>query len=234
MMRTLGMLLLMLTAAMAWSAELTLERVEGEVSIRPGVDERWIPVGSGLVLKPHDSMKTGPEGSAVVLVLTDGTTLKEIMIPHNVILDLSDVRQLSRDELILKLTMERVKASPYEWKNGDLNIPNATVVHGEKPASVEVGESDLADAKLRMNGTKVLFDHGFFSTCALKALSLLGRFPSLGETFDHRLMVAESLERSDLRGEALSEYVALSSMTNLTEEQQSVVSQRIARLKREG
>ena len=228
-------LCLVIFSPLAHAADIVVSRVKGEVAVRSGVQETWHPVKAGDRLKPHDSMRTGKDASAVLIVaMVDGMDPAKISLPADVILDLSDVRKLTRDELILKLTMERVKASSYEWKNSELQIPNATVVHGERRKEAAPENVDERGAVLLMNGTKVLFHNGFFSTCALKGLSLLGRFPSLGETFENRYIVAESLERSDLRGEALNEYLALSSMTGLTAEQQRLVRSSITRLRGEG
>lgn len=235
-MKRLISVLLAFLAMNAWGGEFRVEKTSGAVSVREGVDEAWAPVMPGDLLKPEDSMRTGPDGSAVLVALVDGGGMKEnISLPPNVILDLSDIRTLSKDELILKMTMEKVKASPYEWKENDLAIPNATVVHGEKPVSENGGNgADIEMGNLQINGTKVLFDHGFFSTCALKSLSLFSRFPSLRESFDNRLRLAESLERTELRGEALSEYSTLAGMPGLTTDQKSLVQERIARLKNGG
>ena len=218
----------------ALASEITVSRVQGEVLVRAGVQETWQSVKKGDMLKPHDSMRTGENSTAILLVSAEGKPPSKITLPSNVILDLSDVRTLTRDELILKLTMERVRSSEYDWKNSELEIPNATVVHGERKDEGGGNGTDEGTARLRMNGTRVLFQNGFFSTCALKGLSLMGRFPSLGETFENRYMIAVSLERSDLRGEALHEYHALSSLPNLTAEQQRLVRSGISRLRIEG
>ncbi len=228
-------MILGLSVTAANSTEIVVGRTKGDVTVRSGVQETWHPVKPGDKLKPGDSMKTGRGASAVLLVVMDDSKSQEkISIPADVILDLSDIRKLTRDELILKLTMERVNTSSYEWKNSELQIPNATVVHGQQPKQDAMQDADEQAAVLRMNGTKVLFKNGYFSTCALRGLSLLGRFPSLGESFENRYMVAESLERSDLRGEALNEYIALSSMDGLTADQQRLVRSSITRLRGEG
>ena len=233
-MRGFTLVVLTIVTSTALAGEITVGRIQGEVLVRAGMQETWQSVKKGDKLKPHDSMKTGVNSTAVLLVSANEGAPAKITLPPNVILDLSDVRTLTRDELILQLTMERVRSSEYDWKNSELEIPNATVVHGERKDEAGGDGTDEGTARLRMNGTKVLFQNGFFSTCALKGLSLMGRFPSLGETFENRYMVAESLERSDLRGEALHEYLALSSLPNLTSEQQRLVRSGITRLRGEG
>lgn len=214
--------------------EIVVERVRGEVMVREGVDESWKPAKVQDRLRPHDSMMTGENGSAFLLVTMESEEMKRISLPAGIILDLSDIRTLTREELILKLTMERVKAAPYQWKSNDLQIPNATVVHGSGVSGQEREEgTDLETARLQMNGTRVLYSSGYFSTCALKGLSLLGRFPSLGESFDNRFLVAESLERAGLPGEALHEYTSLSMLPGLTQDQENLVRRKIAGIRGE-
>ena len=211
----------------AAAQEFVAEKVQGEVMVRHGVQEEWKPVATMERLKPHDSMKTGKGGSAVLLVPGTGDPVR-MTIPPEVILDLSDVRTLSREELILKLTMERVRAAPYEWKDQDLDIPNATVVHGSDRNGDRVGDEEAVETgRMQMNGARVLFRNGFFPTCALRGLSLFARFPSLSGSFNDRLLVAESLQRSDLPGEALTEYNALAALPDLTPDEKALVQDRI-------
>jgi len=230
-------MLCVLPAYVSQSAEIVVQQVRGDVLVRSGAAEEWTTAKTGAILKPKDTMRTGRKGSAVLVIRSesDPGATRKISVPPEVILDLSDVRDLSQEELMMKLTMEKVRSSSYEWKRNDLQIPNATVVHGDKPASSHpVTAAELEQATLQMNGTRVLFKHKFYSTCALKAVSIMNRFPSLGNAFEDRIMVAESLERSNLYGEALSEYMAIAASTTLTQKQQSLVQLKIDRLKKEG
>jgi hypothetical protein len=230
-------LLLAFAISNALSGEIVIQKVKGEVMVRSGVDEEWNLAKSGAILKPKDTVKTGKKGSAVLTFTENDRSAKtkKIVLPAEVILDLLDVRTLSQEELILQLTMEKVRASSYEDYNGELQIPNTTVVHGEKPAqSLPVSAANLEQAKFQMNGARVLFSHGFYSTCAVKAENIMNRFPSLGSVFQDRMMLAESLERSNLNGEALDAYLALSTSRKLTPKQQSLVDAKVARLRKEG
>jgi hypothetical protein len=184
----------------------------------------------GDVLKPDDTMKTGKRGSALLVV--DGS--KRMMLPAEVIVDVSDIRNLSQEELMLKLTMEKVRSSSYEWKNDEMNVPNAAVVHGaDRTPSVPLAENALEIGRLEWNGTRVLFDNGYYSTSALKAMDVFRRYPSLGDRFENRLLVAQALEKANLRGEALGEYVSISQSDKLSAEQREVVATRIAQLRKQ-
>jgi hypothetical protein len=219
-MRLSVLVLLVISSSALVGGEIVVKRVEGEVQVRQGVTEVWNSVAQGDVLRPDDTMKTGPRGSALLLfpAAVTGTTAKRIALPPEVIVDISDIRQLSQEELMLKLAMEKVRSSSYQWKSDDLQIPNASVVHGEnKDENSPLPENDLATGILQMNGTRVLFENGFYPTCVLKALEVFRLYPTLGEQVENRLLVAEALERSRLKGEALNEYGALLKMPGLSD-----------------
>lgn len=236
-------LLLLCVAGPAWAGDarsngesILVTRLQGDVSVRHGVTEVWNRVAVGDVLRPDDTMKTGKGSSAVLVTRTgqpEGSGSKRISLPPEVVVDISDMRDLSQEELMLKLTMEKVRSSSYQWKNEELHIPNATVIHGaDRSASAPLQENELRFGVFQWNGTKVLFDNGFYSTCALRAMEIFRLYPPLAKNFDNRLMVADALEKANLRGEALSEYGIAASMPGLTADQQSVVHMRMSRLKK--
>ena len=221
-------------AAFATAGEIVVQKLQGDVTIRHGVGEEWTKVAVGDILKPDDTMRTGKRGSAVLVATGDATGTKKIMLPGDVIVDISDIRELSQEELMLKLTMEKVRSSSYEWKNKDLNIPNAAVVHGKnRLEATPLGENDIEVGILQMNGTRVLYDNGYFSSSALKGMDILRRYPSLNEKFEHRFMIAQALEKANLRGEALSEYVSLSSTENLDSQQKETLRLKVSSLRKQ-
>ena len=229
-MRTLTVILLCGFVSIAAAQNVTVRKLHGDVLVRHGVAESWNSVAVGDVLKPDDTIKTGEKGAAVLVV--DGH--KHIALPSEVIVDVSDIRDLSQEELMLKLAMEKVRASSYQWKNDEMNIPNAPIMHGaNREPVVPLNENEVSVGRFEWNGAKVLYDNGYYSTSALKAMDVLRRYPPLGEEFDHRLLVAQALERANLRGEALSEYVSLAQSGKFTSGQHEIAKQGIARLRKE-
>jgi hypothetical protein len=215
--------------------EIVVQRVQGDVHIRQGVTEAWQTVAAGDVLKPDDTMRTGPRGSAVILLpaALPQNSPRRITLPPDVMVDLADVRELSQEELMLKLAMEKVRSSSYRPANDGLNIPNASVVHGtDKSLREALPENSIAVGIMQLNGTRVLFENGFYPTCALKSMEVFRLFPPLAERFGNRLLVAEALERAHLRGEALSEYGAILKLSGLTPAQGSLVRTRMDQLKK--
>jgi hypothetical protein len=214
---------------------ITVQQMRGDVLVRHGVAEDWMAVKPGEKLKPDDTMKTGPNGTATIAAIGEGSAVKTLVLPSEVIVDLSDVRNLTPEELMLKLTMEKVRASSYHWKNSELHFSNSTIVHGTDMAADGSGPAaDLRVGHLELNGSKVLFDNGFFSTCALRTMDILRRYPLLGEQVDARLMMAEALDKAHLRGEAISEYNAILQMESLGADQRALVKKRIDLLRDAG
>lgn len=209
--------------------QLKVVEVKGDVTVRFGVSQEWHAVRVGDVLKPEDSMKSGKRSSATLLV--DGT--KRIVIPENVIVDLSDFRKLTQEELLLKLAMERVRAIPVEDKRDGLIVPQTTVIHGAEKNTVEQSSRSIDIGLLQLNGTRVLYNGGYYATCALKAKEVLRLYPEFSNNIKARLMIASALEKENLKGEALTEYRSLAN-EELSPKEQSVVQTKIAQLKKKG
>jgi len=220
-----------LASGVACAQSVSVQKIQGDVSVRHGVTEQWTTVAAGDVLRPDDTMRTGVRGSAVLMAPTKGEGRKRITLPSEVIVDVPDIRDLTPEELMLKLTMEKVRGSSYQSKD-DVQAPNASVVHGtDKAASTSLKENDPAAGIQEWNGARVLFDNGFYSTCALKGMELFRLYPETVKDFDRRIMVAHSLELAHLRGEALSEYLSIQGMGDLSTSQRATLAQRIGQVK---
>jgi hypothetical protein len=235
-MKTVLAVAVLFLTVRATAGEIVVQKMQGAVSVRHGVTETWTKVAPGDVLRPDDTMKTGKKGSAVIVVpssVAGAGAGRTVVLPGEVIVDMSDIRDLSQEELMLKLTMEKVRASSYQWKSDDLRIPNAAVVHGaDKSSNLNLSESDPATGVLELNGAHVLFENGFFATCALKGMEVFRLYPPLGKEFRDRMMVAEALEKANLRGEAVNEYGAISKLDGITSEQQALLHTRMEGLRK--
>lgn len=222
----IGLTLLLASTALG-AEKIVMQRAQGDVTMRVGVAETWIKVQSGDELKTNATVKTGKQSSALIVAAA-----KRITVPPEVMLDISDIRELTQEELMLKLTMEKVRATSYKWKDDELRISNTTAPRGEaRDRKQALAETNPEIGTLQMNGARVLFENAFYSTSALKALDVLRRYPSLA-TFENRLLVAQSLEQANLKSEALNEYTRLSQMENISREQKEMVQTKIAQLKR--
>ncbi len=229
-----GILVVLLGLSCALAESIIVQKRDGEVAVRHGVTEVWNTVSVGDALRPNDTVRTGKDGSAVLIMQGQSDrSQKKLTLPPSVIVDMSDIRELSQEELMLKLTMEKVRASSTQWKSDGLHIPNAAVTHGEPAGSGEAPrENDPQIGTFLLNGTRFLLEHGYYATGVLRTLEVFRMYPSLGSTYDHRLMLAEAMEKANLKGEALAEYGAMTRMDGLSTAQRTQLQTRMAGLRK--
>jgi hypothetical protein len=234
-MRIAGVVsMLVACACAAHAGSITIQKANGEVAVRHGVTEVWTAVAAGDALRPNDSMRTGKNGSATLLVQEgQANAVRRLVLPADVIVDMSDVRELTQEELMLKLTMQRVRATPEPDRNGAPQISNAAVMHGtDAGRSSVMTENDPLIGRSLLNGAKVLLENGFSATAVLRTMEVFRLFPSLAGIIDNRLVLAGAMEKANLRGEAVAEYQAIRQMNGLTPLQAGVVNARIEALRR--
>jgi hypothetical protein len=207
----------MVCLAAEWgiAAGIVVQNIQGDVTVRYGVTESWSTLKAGTELGPEATIRTG-ERSTAQLRADD----KMIRLPAAVIVDLVDIRDLSQEELLLKLTMEKVRQSPERRRGGGPELPNAAVTHGtDAGRGAELQENDSLTGHQLLKGAQVLFDNGYFSTCVLKTMDVVRRYPSLN-TFSTGWLTAESLERAGLQGEALRAFTDLAGSVRERDEQE--------------
>jgi hypothetical protein len=207
------------------AADFTVRAVKGTVEVRRGVMEEWRKVKVGDLLKPEDSMRTGPGASATIEM-----DKRKLVVPELTILDISDVRQLSQEDFLLKLAMENILAVPPREKD-ELAIPSATVLHGENKSKTDLAVStDGKVGEMQLHGARVLYDNTYYATSILKSKETLRTHPEVRSNYDARLTVAMAFEKMRLTKEAITEY-SLLSKENLPAPQAKKVQSALDKLK---
>ncbi|MGA9115925.1 MAG: hypothetical protein WB626_04040 [Bacteroidota bacterium] len=214
--------------------EAWVRSVSGDVQVRRGVAEEWSDVRAGDTLGADATLRTGTGSGAVIAARREGAgPVLSLPLPAETMLDVSDLRRLSPEELMLKLAMERVRSSPYEWNQEELRVPRSTVVHGpDRLSGPALAAEDARVGWMLLNGARALFAGGFYSTCALRTLEVLRRYPSLGSDFGARYLAAEALERADLLREAVAEYLQAARLESATDQERSRAGARVRYLKK--
>jgi hypothetical protein len=203
--RLLWLILGSLFALQLQAADFVVKAVRGTVEVRRGVMEEWKKVKVGDLLKPEDSMRTGTGSSAVI-----EADKKKLTVPEMTILDISDVRQLSQEDFLLKLAMENILAVPPREKD-ELAIPSATVMHGTDMSKTDQPAiSDMNVGEMELKGARVLYDNAYYATAVLKSKETLRMHPELKSNIDARLTIATAFEKMKLTKEAITEYSLLS------------------------
>jgi hypothetical protein len=224
MKKTYFLLLLLFFFAISNScADMKIIAISGAVSIRHGVQEEWTRAAVGDILKPEDSIELRKKSTATILI--DGKI--KMTIPESVIIDIADIRNLTQEELLLKLAMEQVRSIPPKKDENELIIPRTTTVHGDNRNAVPSSSVENKEiGQMQLNGTKVLYDHGFYATCVLRVKEIFRLHPELSKMVTMHLMVAAALEKMNLTGEALNEYINLKN-EQLTDAQRLIVAEKI-------
>lgn len=205
--------------------DFTVKTIKGTVEVRRGVSEEWKKVKAGDVLKPEDSMRTGRGSSAVI-----ESEKRRLNVPELTIIDISDVRQLTQEEFLLKLAMENVLAVPPRDKE-EILIPSTTVLHGSNVAKEnEETVSSKQVGEMQLQGAKVLFDNAYYATSILKSKETFRKYPDLKSNCDARLAVAAAFERLNLDNQAVTEY-SLLAKEDLSTSQAKKVQTSLDRLK---
>jgi hypothetical protein len=207
------------------AADFTVKAVKGTVEVRRGVMEEWRKIKVGDLLKPEDSMRTGPGSSATIEI-----EKRKLVVPELTILDISDVRQLTQEDFLLKLAMENILAVPPREKD-ELEIPSATVIHGENKSKTAVlPPSDGKVGEMQLHGARVLYDNTYYATSILKSKETLRTHPEVRSNYDARFTVAMAFEKMKLTKEAITEY-SLLSKENLPAPQAKKVQTALNKLK---
>jgi hypothetical protein len=228
MKRTLVIVMVLFLIVGSLAAQLKVVSVKGDVSVRHGINEQWVAVAQGDVLKPEDSIRLAKKASATLL--TENKT--RLQIPEMTVLDLSDLRMLTQEELLLKLAMERVRVVPDKGRENDFHIPRTTTMHGANMGGNDAGvPQGVNTGVMQINGVKVLYNNGFYATSVLKAKEIFRLVPQTASMIDARLLVAGALEKMDVNAEALTEYTEIAK-EQLSQSQRSVVEGKIAQLKK--
>jgi hypothetical protein len=207
------------------AADFTVKAVKGSVDVRRGVMEEWRKVKVGDLLKPEDSMRTGPGASATIEI-----EKRKLVVPELTILDISDVRQLTQEDFLLKLAMENILAVPPREQE-DFAIPSATVLHGENKSKTDLTVlTDGNVGEMQLHGARVLYDNSYYATSILKSKETLRTHPEVRSNYDARFTVAMAFEKMKLTKEAITEY-SLLSKENLPAPQAKKVQSALDKLK---
>jgi len=207
------------------AGDFVVKAVKGSVEVRKGVTEEWKKVKVGDLLKPEDSMRTGPGSTATVEY-----DKRKLTVPEMTILDISDVRQLSQEDFLLKLAMQNILSVPPRERD-ELSIPSATVLHGDNASKTNAPVfSDSKVGEMELHGARVLFDNSYYATAILKSKETLRTHPELKSNFDARLTIATAFEKMKLTKEAVTEYSSMAK-ENLPAAQAKKVQVALERLK---
>ncbi|MDZ7721738.1 MAG: hypothetical protein U5R06_02650 [candidate division KSB1 bacterium] len=207
----------------------TIENLKGDVRVRRGMSETWESARQGEELDLMDTILTG-EGR-VVLERSDGLSFT---LGSNSILDISELRSISRREMFLYVMSQKVQ----NIKTGDstkLQNPNVSAVHGEEK-SVHLGQTvDLEKWRLELNAARAMLDQALYPNSVIKCHKILNRYSDIQDCGTVSYTLARSFDQLDEPGQAIDHYqkaIAQSQSCQRSKEWEDKARQAIDRLSR--
>ena len=181
----------------------TVGSTTGEVKVRRGLEERWVNVRKGMLLEDIDTIQTW-EGT-IVLQMQDGSTFTMGSLS---ILDISDLRSISRQEMFLFLMSQKVQKMTPRQGSSELTIPNVSSVHGEKKSKIErlKKDEDVQSWKRELNAAKAMYDQEYYTNSVVKLHKVLGRYADIADCGEVNLYLGKSFEELDESGQAIDNY----------------------------
>ncbi|CUS97136.1 hypothetical protein [Candidatus Kryptobacter tengchongensis] len=176
-----------------------VKKLNGEALVRHGAKEKWVKLSYGDTLRPEDTFFLDKNGyieieGNKILFKSDG----------GIIINISDLRRLTKEELLLQLAFEEMKSVPDVKK--DKSNAKSTGIYGTE---IEEEKTNLKTGWNLTNywvkGVSALFENGFYETSAIRARNLMLKFDELKDNIELKMIIATSLEKLELYGEAISE-----------------------------
>ncbi len=201
-----------------------VKKLKGEAEVRHGAKENWEKLSLGDALKSDDTILLWK--NAYVEIEGDKVFFKS---NGSVIINISDLRRLTKEDLLLQLAFEEMKNVP-EIKREEAKT-KSTGIYGTDIVGKETKLKPKENlTQFWVNGVKALFENGFYETASLRAKKLMLKFDELKDNLELKLIIATSLEKLEIYGEAISEYKRIIS-TSKDENLNSKIERKIQELK---
>lgn len=177
-----------------------VKKLNGIAQVRHGAQEVWEKLSVGDTLRPTDTIFL--DKNSYIEIEGGKTFFKS---NGSLIVNISDLRRLTKEELLLQLAFEEMKATP-EMKKDKPKNARSTGIYGADIEKEKAGlKAGWNSAKFWASGVKALFENGFYETASIRAKDLMSRFDELKDDIELKMIIATSLEKLELYGEAISE-----------------------------
>ena len=191
-----------LFAVGAGQADTVISKVRGEVKIRRGLEESWVDAHVGDRLRELDTVLS--QEGMVIFEMQDGSTFK---LDSHSILDISDLRRISRQEMFLFIMSEKVKKMPSR-KSSVLRSENFSSVHGEKQSLQKNAPKERAtpEWQMQLNAARAMYEQRLYPNAVVKLHKILDHISKRVDCGGVSLYLGKSFEALDEPGQALDSY----------------------------
>jgi hypothetical protein len=208
-------LLIILLPITLFTQSFNIEKVTGKVFVQKGMEEKWIAVKNGDKVSDDDLISTGNNSS--VRFSRNGNSF---LLKSNSALNISGIKSLSINDLLLALTREEINSIPRQKNNPDIKTTAVYGTENNGRNDIPVIQSDLG--KRKINGALQLAEAGFKESSVLVAMETFRKYPETQLIISNRIYFADLLEKLTLYEEAYKEYEKILSMNLNPKDQQRV------------
>lgn len=207
MVRMLAKIILVLvisTGQIAIAAPLAkILNLSGDVKVRRGLDETWQPARPGILLEEIDTILS-LEGM-VTLEIEEGVIFR---LGSNSILDIGDLRKITKREMFLFLMSEKVDRINPRTEKTRLRVGNVSVVHGESKAeSAEMTDNQDSQKWIQeFNGAKALYDHDYHTNTIVKLNKIFNKHSVINDCGEIHFYLGATFEKLNEPGQAVDAY----------------------------
>jgi len=166
-------LVVLLPTALLFAAEddCVVQSLEGGVQIREPFQNDWVTARQGIVLKDHTTIRSLRNGRARIRAYSG----ESFVLPPAAQIEARDLRQLSREDLMMELTAIEMQKLPQ--RNEQTRPESALVLHGRVNETKDLESIRKEFVDLETNGARSLYHQGFISGFIVKVNRLMIQFP---------------------------------------------------------
>jgi hypothetical protein len=213
---------LLIAATVTHSQTFQVEKLNGNVKMLSSSSNTWQQVKSKMILNKNDVITTDKSSSVLIKSSEISFTLKESSA-----ITVSNIKNMTLDELILALAMENVMDTPRIKEN---DKSDNTGVYGDKVTGETLTTLKSNDFGIkRLNGAKQLAENWMKESAIIAAKEVYRKYPDTKKDAVTRIYFAELLFGSGLYEESYDEYTEIK-LLELNSEQKSHVNEKLEQI----
>ncbi len=202
-------LLTLIITGLTLAQSFKVEKIKGSAKFLNS-NEQWVSVNEGIVL-PDNSLLVSEDNSKVIIT-ADG---KKFTLNESSAIWISNIKQMTVDELLLALAMEDIMSAPRKKENSN---GKSTAVYGEKEGSAEsIIMTDDFGTK-RIKGAIQLAENGYKESAIVSAKEIFRKYPETNKMAEYRIYFADLLYDFNLYEEAYKEFSSIKELKLSAEE----------------